>query len=113
MTLGDAVARAVSATLKERRLDTKAFAARLPYAQSTVYRQLAGTTRISTDDLEHLADALGMDAAALVTRAIALRAQIGRLSPQEEEARQIMGEEAWAELQATRQSHKPQKRRKA
>lgn len=116
MTLSDAVARAVSAILKERRVDTKTYAARLPYAQSTVYRQLAGSTKISTDDLEHLADGLGMEVADLVKRAISLRSELGAMSPQEVEARRLMGEEAWAELQATRQAHlsqKNQKRRKA
>lgn len=116
MTLGDAVARTVSSILKERRVDTKTFAARVPYARSTVYRQLAGETRISTDDLEHLADGLGMEVPDLVRRAIALRTQLDSLSPQEAEARQTMGEEAWGEVQKARQTHKPHpspKRRQA
>lgn len=116
MTLGDAVARAVSAILKERRVDTKTYAARLPYAQSTVYRQLSGATRISTDDLEHLAAGLGMDVADLLARATALRSELGALSPQEAEARELMGEDAWAEIQATREthgSHEPQEQREA
>lgn len=113
MTLSEAISRTVSSILEARRMDTKTFATRLPYAKSTVYRQLAGTTKIASDDIEHLASALGMETVELVSRALALRTEIGSLSPQEAEARQFMGEEAWTELQATRQSHKSQKRRKA
>lgn len=113
MSLGDAIARTVSAILRERRLDTKTFAARLPYAQSTVYRQLAGTTKISSDDIERLADALGIDVVDLIVRAKALRRDVeGPMAPQEAEARRVMGEKAWAELEATREAHRSQESRK-
>lgn len=113
MPLGDAIARAVSAILRERRIDTKTFATRLPYARSTVYRQLAGTTRISSDDIERLADALDLDVVDLILRAKALRENLETpLTAQEVEARQVMGEKAWAELDAARETHRSRESRK-
>lgn len=72
-SLSKDVARVIRGILAERQMTVQQFAARMGEPNSSVARWVNGSGTFKTDKLDAMADALDMDTAELVLRAVAKR----------------------------------------
>lgn len=115
LALEQAIASEVRAIAAAQRITHRTIQDRAGMNERTFRRYFIETERrIPLEALASVAAALGVRVSEIV--AAAERALSAPLERQEQEARELMGEEAWLNLQATREAHRsrqPQKRRKA